>query len=190
MTIYDKGLLRAMKAAYKDDGYEVALTEAGLLIQTDNWGVIIHPKMVPNSIKSLIVLHSGAMPRMDTAVRVQKDECGDVITEAVTGPMETLNCNYAAKGGMLIKPTRLTFDGKRVWQLTENLDVRLVDPDNQQILMFMYGEKLEVYLVAGMIYSRLPYGCCVYIRPETIMPEDRQLLQHLSQMQWIPVDLV
>lgn len=27
MTIYDKGLLRAMKAAYKDEGYDVALSD-------------------------------------------------------------------------------------------------------------------------------------------------------------------
>ena len=34
MTIYDKGLLRAMKAAFRDNGYDLAMTENGLLIQT------------------------------------------------------------------------------------------------------------------------------------------------------------
>lgn len=189
MTIYDKGLLRAMKAAYKGEGYEVALTEDALLIQTDDWGVTIHPKIAPNSVKSLIVLHYGAMPRMNTAVRVQKGECGEVIPEVVTDRMEILSSSYTAKGGMLIKPTRLTFDGKRVWQLTDTFNVRLVDPDNQQILMFMHGEKPEVYLVEGTIYSRLPYGCSVFIRPEFPLPEDKPLLQHLAEMQWIPVEL-
>lgn len=189
MTIYDKGLLRAMKAAYKKDGYEVALNEDELLIQTDDWGVTIHPKMVPNSIKSLIVLHYGAMPRMNTAVRVQKGECEEVIPAVVTDRMEMLSSSYTAKGGLLIKPTRLTFDGKRVWQLTDTFNVRLVDVDNQQILMFMYGEKPEVYLVEGIIYSRLPYGCSVFIRPELALPEDKPLLNHLGQMQWIPVEL-
>lgn len=33
MTIYDKGLIRAMKAAYRDDGYDVATTDDGILIQ-------------------------------------------------------------------------------------------------------------------------------------------------------------
>lgn len=27
MTIYDKGLIRAMKAAYRDSGYDVAVTD-------------------------------------------------------------------------------------------------------------------------------------------------------------------
>lgn len=189
MTINDKGLLRAMKAAYKGDGYDVAMTDGNLLIQTDEWGVSIHHKMVPNSIKSLIVLHNGAMPRMDSAVHVQKGECSEMILQTVTGTMEDLAASYTANGGLLIKPTRLTFDGNRVWQLADTLNVRLVDPDNQQILMFMYGEKPEVYLVNGMIYSRLPYSCTVFIRPEMLMPEDKSLLQHLGQMQWIPVEL-
>lgn len=59
MTIYDKGLLRAMKQAYKDDGYDVALTESGVLIQAGGWGVEIVAAAVPNSVKSLIVLHNG-----------------------------------------------------------------------------------------------------------------------------------
>lgn len=189
MIIYDKGLLRAMKAAYRDEGYEVALTDGNLLIQTDNWGVSIHHKMVPNSIKSLIVLHYGSMPRTESAVHVQKGECSEMILQTVTGTMEDLAVSYTANGGLLIKPTRLTFDGNRVWQLADTLNVRLVDPENQQILMLMYGENPEVYLVDGIIYSRLPYSCCVFIRPEMLMPEDKSLLQHLGQMQWIPVEL-
>lgn len=37
MTIYDKGLIRAMKQAYKEDGYYVAVIEDGILIQSDSW---------------------------------------------------------------------------------------------------------------------------------------------------------
>ena len=70
MTLYDKGLIRAMKKAYKEDGYYVALTDRGVLIQTDFWGAEITYGAVPNSVKSLIVLHNGAMPRMNTAVLV------------------------------------------------------------------------------------------------------------------------
>ena len=35
MTIYDKGLIRAMKKAYRDGGYYVAVTDNGVLIQSD-----------------------------------------------------------------------------------------------------------------------------------------------------------
>ena len=189
MTIYDKGLIRAMKAAYRDGGYDVAMTQDGLLIQGKEWGVKLNPAIVPNSIKSLIVLHNGAMPRMDRAVHIEKGESGEVILEMVTGAMEDLAVEYTAKGGMAIKPTRVTFDGKRVWQLADTLSVRLVDPDNQQMLMFLYGENPDVHLVGGILYCRMPDGCSVYIRPEFIMPEDKPLLEHLSQMQWIPVEM-
>ena len=189
MTINDKGLLRAMKAAYKKAGYDVAMSDNGLLIQAEKWGVQLHPEMVPNSVKSLIVLHCGAMPRPGKAVHVQKSECGDMILDTVTGTMEDLACSYTANGGLLIKPTRLTFDGNRVWQLADTHTARLVDPEYQQILMLMYGEKMETKLVDGVIYSRMSYGCSVYIRTEMILSEDKPLLTHLSQMQWIPVEL-
>lgn len=188
MTIYDKGLLRAMKAAFRDNGYDLAMTENGLLIQTGDWGVLIRKDMVPSSIKSLIVLHSGDMPRMNSAIHVHKAECNDMILETAMGTMDDLANQYTAKGGFAIKPTRLTLDSKRVWQLAEKLDVRLVDMDNQQILMTTYGEKVDARLLGNAIYSRLPYGS-LFIRTETPVSEDKPLLQHLSQMQWIPVEL-
>ena len=114
MTIYDKGLIRAMKQAYKEDGYYVAVIEDGILIQSDSWGVLINADAVPNSIKSLIVLHNGSMPRKDSAVHVAKGECGDVFLDMVATFFEELANDYTASGGLTIKPTRLTFDGKRV----------------------------------------------------------------------------
>ena len=186
MTIYDNGLLRAMKAAYRDGGYDVAFTETGILIQTDGWGVQMEAGAVPNSIKSLIVLHNGSLPRIDSAVCVSKGECSDVILNMVTTTMDYLYNQHIASGGL--KPTRLTFDGKRVWQLAEKLDIRLVDAENQQIPMTMFGEKVDALLLGSAIYSRLPYGS-LYIQTETPVPEDQPLLQHLSQMQWIAVEL-
>lgn len=185
MTIYDKGLLRAIKQAYKDGGYDVALTESGVLIQADGWGVEIVTEAVPNSVKSLIVLHNGSMPRMNSAVHVQKGECSDMILDMVVGTMDDLDKAYTANGGLVIKPTRLTFDGYRVWQLADTLSVRLVDVENQQILT---GEKWDAVLVNGIIYGRNWFGS-VYIRTEMVVPEDKPLLHHLSQMQWIPVEL-
>ena len=37
MTMNDKGLIRAMKEAYKGSGYEVAVTDGSVLIQTGAW---------------------------------------------------------------------------------------------------------------------------------------------------------
>lgn len=185
MTIYDKGLIRAMKKAYRDGGYDVALTDKGILIQTPCWGAEIIAEAVPNSIKSLIVLHCGAMPRFNSAVHAVKGECSDMILEAVAATMDGLAKDYTAKGGLAIKPTRLTFDGYRVWQMADTLSVRLVDVENQQILA---GESWDAHLVDGMIYGRNWFGS-MYIRTEMAVPEDKVLLNHLAEMQWIPVEV-
>lgn len=185
MTIYDKGLLRAMKAAYKDSGYIVAVTEDSVIIQTTFWGVEIMKAAVPNSVKGLIVVHNGEMPRLNTAVNIQKSECSSVILETALATMDELSKSYTANGGIPIKPTRLTFDGMRVWQTTTDLKLRLVDVDDQQILS---GESWEARLVGRYIYGRNWFGS-MYVLPQTGLPEDKPLLSHLSEMQWIPVEL-
>ena len=185
MTIYDKGLIRAMKKAYRDDGYYVAVTDNGVLIQSDGWGVEIVADAVPNSVKSLIVLHNGSLPRMNSAVYVRKGECADAILETVTGAMEDLAKAYTANGGSSIKPTRLTMDGCRVWQTTDRLQIRLVDIEDQQILA---GQSFDANLISGAIFSRNWFGC-LYVRTQMVVPEDRPLVDHLAQMQWIPVEL-
>lgn len=184
MTIYDKGLIRAMKQAYRDGGYDVAVTDHGVLIQADGWGLEILGEAVPNSVKSLIVLHNGSLPRMDSAVHVSKGECADAILEMVVSTMDDLAEAYTLPGGSPIKPTRLTFDGCRVWQTTDNLRIRLVDVDDQQILS---GENVDAHLVNGVIFGRTWFGS-MYVRTQLVQDEDAPLMKHLAEMQWIPVD--
>lgn len=185
MTIYDKGLIRAMKKAYRDDGYYVAVTDNGVLIQSDGWGVEITAAAVPNSVKSLIVLHNGSLPRMNSAVYVRKGECADAILETVTGCMDDLAKKFVATSGSNIKPTRLTMDGCRVWQTTDRLNIRLVDVEDQQILA---GQSVDAYLISGAIFGSNWFGR-MYVRTQMVVPEDRPLVDHLAQMQWIPVEL-
>lgn len=185
MTIYDKGLIRAMKQAYRDDGYYVAVTDNGILIQSDGWGVEIAAAAVPNSVKSLIVLHNGSLPQMNSAVHVSKGECAGMILETVVAAMDDYAKAYTETGGHGIKPTRLTFDGFRVWQTTDSLKIRLVDVDDQQILI---GENWDARYVAGVIYGRNWFGS-MFIRTQMVPDEDVPLLKHLAEMQWIPVEM-
>lgn len=64
------------------------------------------------------------------------------------------------------------------------MEVRLVSVDDQQILA---GENWDARLVNGIIYGRNWFGS-MYIRTVTVVSEDRPLLEHLAQMQWVPVD--
>lgn len=178
MTLYDKGLIKAMKKAYRNSGYDVAVTDNGVLIQTASWGVQILAEAVPNSVKSLIVLHNGSMPRMNTAVCIQKDECASAFPETTCSTIDQLDKAYTETSGIPIKPTRLTFDGMRVWQTENNLRLRLVDVENQQILT---GDKWDARLVCGFIYGRTWFGS-MFVQPELTVPEDRPLIDHLAVM--------
>lgn len=62
MTVYDNSIIRAMKQAYREGGYDVAAVGEYIVIRTNGWGVMINTDDVPNGIKSLIVLHNGAIP--------------------------------------------------------------------------------------------------------------------------------
>ena len=70
MIFNEKGLICAMKSAYKDDGYTVAATDNGLIITAEMWGVHLNDKAIPNTVKSLIVLHAGKIPETGNAISV------------------------------------------------------------------------------------------------------------------------
>ena len=109
-----------------------------------------------------------------------------MILETVLSTMEELSNAYMKTGGAPIKLTRLTFDGLRVWQTATDLKVRLVDVDNQQILTV--SDSVDARLVGRYLYHRDSL-CSVYVLTEQGLPEDIPLLDHLGQMQWIPVEM-
>ena len=153
MTIYDNSIIRAMKQAYREEGYYVAAVGDYIVIRTHGWGVMIDKDDVPNGIKSLIVLHNGAVPEDGTAVNLMKRECTSVISDMVTGVMDEL---LEATHAVPISPTRLTVDGLQVWQETETLAIKLVHPENQQILDCI--DRGGMMLVSGYLFQRTRFG--------------------------------
>lgn len=185
MIFNEKGLIRAMKKAYKDDSYTVAATDTGLIITGEMWGVQLNDKAIPNTVKSLIVLHAGKIPEAGNAISVAKGETGAMFFDMAVDRIEKLMELYVQGKRATIKPTRLTMDGYRVWQLPDCLRVHLIDPENQQILD--YGDH-DAYLVGNTIFGVTVYGT-VYVCREMVPPEDEAVIAHLEQMQWIPVEL-
>ena len=185
MTFNEKGLIRAMKAAYKEDGYTVAGTDYGYIITGEMWGVSINEKAIPNTVKSLIVLHAGKLPDVGKAISVRKDEASNVIYEMAVDRIESLDRLYRENKRELILPTRLTIDNYRLWQNPATLAIKLIDPDNQQILDFTDN---DAYLICDTLYGTTVYGS-VFVHREVVAPEDLPMLAHLEQMQWIPVEL-
>lgn len=185
MTFNERGLIRAMKNAYREQGYSVAGTEDGYTITGEMWGVSIHDKAVPNTVKSLIVLHAGKLPDVGKAISVRKGEVCSEIYEMAVDRIESFRRLYREGKQELIRPTRLTLDGYRLWQNPRTFAIKMIDPVNQQILDFTDN---DAYLICDTLYGETVYGS-VFVHREVVAPEDLPMLAHLEQMQWIPVEL-
>lgn len=185
MTFNERGLIRAMKNAYREEGYSVAGTDYGYIITGEMWGVSIHDKAVPNTVKSLIVLHAGNLPDVGEAISVRKGETCVVIYEMAVDRIDSLSRLYHKNDREIIRPTRLTIDGYRLWQNPRTFAIKAIDPENQQILDFTDN---EAYLICDTLYDETVYGS-VFVHREVMEPEDLPMLAHLEQMQWIPVEL-
>ena len=184
MTFSEKGLARAMKAAYRKYGYTVAQTENGLLIITDSWGVGIREDLIPYAIKGLIVSHAGKLPSEGTAIFIQKDSVCNKLYEVAVSRVRELKKAWSDGLTMRILPTRFTLDGMSIWQRVKDLKMATVDPEDMQVIDFT---DLEAFEVARAIYCENWAGI-VYVEPGD--PEDKSiLLKHLEQMQCIPSDM-
>ena len=185
MTFCETGLMRAMKSAYRQDGYTVAGTSSGLVITGEMWGVSINEKAIPNKVKSVIVLHAGKLPGVGEAINVRKGETSSMIYDLAVAGIDRLDELYRDKKREVICPTRLTMDGYRLWQQPKSLEINVIDPENQQILD--YGDR-DASLVGNAIYGETVYGT-VFVLREDVAPENKIMLNHLEQLQWIPLEL-
>ena len=62
MLISEKGLVRAIKRAYKNSGYVVMNTGDAVAIYTENWFVLANRALLPRKVLATIVEHMGAIP--------------------------------------------------------------------------------------------------------------------------------
>ena len=183
MTFNEKGLARAMKAAYRNYGYTVAQSDSGLMIITESCGVGIRENLIPNEIKGLIVCHAGQLPNKGTAIFIQKSNVSNKLYEIAISRVRDLKQAWSDGLTMRIMPTRFTLDGMVIWQRVKDLKMAMVDPDDMQILDFT---DLEAFEVARAIFCENYVGF-VYVEPGD--PEDKSiLLKHLEQMQCIPAE--
>ena len=185
MKFCEKGLMKAMKRAYKQEGYTVAGTSSGLVIAGEMWGASINEKAIPNKVKSVIVLHAGKLPGVGEAICVRNGETRSMIYDLAVAGVDRLDELYRDRKCEVICPTRLTMDGYRLWQQPKSLEINVIDPENQQILD--YGD-CDAYLVGNAIYGATVYGS-VFVLRESVAHENKIILNHLEQLQWIPLEL-
>ena len=68
----EKGLAAAMKAAYRGNGYTVAITDGKIMLKGSAWGVYYDLKKLPRKCLGLVAEHIGGLPD-NTCCKLKKD---------------------------------------------------------------------------------------------------------------------
>lgn len=181
MVVNEKGLLKAMKDAYKTDGYTVAVDEADLILKTVPWTVVLHMEEVPSKVLALITEHLRKLPNPGMAYQVKKKETQTEMFGMVRE--EILNFYTSEKPRRIIRRTELTLGGFPLWQAATEKTVVKVCPDYEDILSIdntvirLVGDNV---LFADDMTSRAYILCA----PAKDVKQLEQL-NHLSKIQWV-----
>ena len=73
MLINEAGLVRAIKRAYKADGYTVNVKDGIMSIYTKSWYIQARQKMVLRKALAAIVEHAGLIPGENEPINIMKD---------------------------------------------------------------------------------------------------------------------
>ena len=74
MLIDAKGVVRALKEAYRTDGYLVAMREDLLIIAASDWYLECSSHTIPRKLLAVIAEHAGFVPRVGESIQVRKKE--------------------------------------------------------------------------------------------------------------------
>lgn len=184
MVINEKGLLRAMKEAYRATGYKVAVQNDGeqatVLLAGDGWMVAVQMEHMPRKALGIIAEHLGKIPQPYEAYQVQKDQSQtEIFGMAIQAARDLLDDTVRWK----VAKTDLTMGGYYLWQHLGNKRVFRIHPGLEDILS-TYGREVQMVgddtiLVAGAV-SWGSVNCA------TDLWEDQEAkLAHLSKYQWV-----
>lgn len=181
MVVSEKGLMQAMKDAYKEDGYKVAVEDKAdienVIISAPLWTVVIQKSELPRKVLGLIAEHLGEIPSPGTAYQVQKKQTQTEIFSMVAGAV--MDFHSGEKEKRIVRRTNLTVGGYPIWQAADRKCVE-VSPDREDIMngskVWLMGDDL---LMLDDDVSRVYVRC---YRPK----EEKELerLSHLAKIQW------
>ena len=185
MVIEEKGLLAAMKDAYKLDGYKVAVEDSAgvenVILSTGARTVVILKSALPRKVLGMIAEHIGDIPKPGTAYQVKKKETQTEIFSMVAGiPMEF---HSGEKPMRIVRRTSLTLGGAPLWQAATDQRVVTVNPDYEDIVRWwgctvrLVGDDVlmaDDEVSRAYILRRVPKG-----------EQEREQLEHLAKIQWV-----
>lgn len=181
MVIHEKGLIRAMKEAYKKNGYEIECTNTGgvveIHIETPTWYVMCIQKNLPRKVLALIVEHMGEIPLPGQAVQVKKKEtqtkilngrsafCGVTSDDCVNPPRVT--------------KTAIVYRHGNIWHQSREGKIYWVNPDLEEIML----RTVQVVSLGGKTLSVIGNVSSVSIRPTPpLNPMDKRVMEYLADM--------
>lgn len=185
MVIFEKGLIKAMKAeCKKKDGYTVALDNGIYTITGENWFVTIEKATMSKELKSVIMLHAGYLPEDGTAIQIKKDVVQSAFVGSACELANLVQSGYLVEARSKILNSlglcRIQIDGNYLLQ-GEDMHITAVSKDDALPLLF----NDRMYLIAGCVYS--PGGIeSVGVRKLLIPDSAKMYIRHLEAMQWVP----
>lgn len=188
MILVEEAVRAAMKRDVKAGGYlAFALTledKQWLGLKGNGWIILAEMGNVPRKVLGTLVEHAGGIPASGQSWMLMKPRKGDIqqqdtmfgmIEEEVRGLLDG-DWNQARQLGRM----PLTLDGMGLWQDRQDLSIRRVVPDLEDLAQWngkAFGS--GAYLVKSGLYS-----WCFVLRS----PEDGGhdvWLRHLEKMSWV-----
>ncbi|MBR4289089.1 MAG: hypothetical protein IKT52_00415 [Oscillospiraceae bacterium] len=183
MVVNEKGLLRAMKDAYKGLGYKVAAKDTGgqldIIIAAKYWTVVIENSCLPRKVRALITEHLNDNLNPGDAFQIKEKETQTELLETVL--LDIQNFHSGEKERRIVRKTVLTLGGYSLWQSVTDQKVIKLDPDNEDVMAWdskvvrLIGDNL---LLLDDTNSRAYVTC---MKSETV---ESNMLAHLSAVQW------
>lgn len=142
MVINEKALVRAMKAAYKGDGYVVGCRGNELFVESTMWKVVADLKIFPRKALGLIAEHMGQIPTDGMVYQLRRGEAQTKIPEKGA---DFRGISEDEKLEAIYK-TRLTYGNGNIWQMEQGGKLLWVMPENEELML---RPNAKAYAVAG-----------------------------------------
>lgn len=184
-VIYEKGLIKAMKAEVKKkDGYTVALDGGICTITGENWFATMAADDMSKELKSVIMLHAGFLPEPGEAIQIQKKVVQKAILGSATELASRVQESYAIERSRghrhKVQLCRIQLDGN---MLMQGEDMRIVAVSQDDALPLLFTDMM--YLTAGCLYSQAGFES-VGVRRLKTPDSAKACIAHLEAMQWVP----
>lgn len=114
MLISEKGLVRAIKHAYKREGYTVSNQGDYVAIYTESWFVKCSRKALPRKALALIVEHLGDTPDAGCPVQITGSEDAQQLMEAVA--TEDMEKWCGGQGNNAVTMVPVIMNGLQIFQ--------------------------------------------------------------------------